>query len=363
MSSIWGKYFTVDIFGESHGSKIGVVLNGLPSGVQLDLDRIQAFMDRRRAGSEAWTTSRREPDKLNIVSGFFEGRTTGTPLCMMIDNTDTRSADYDTGLNRPGHADYSGSERYGGFNDPRGSGHFSGRLTAPLVFAGAVAAQIVSASGVFAATHIERIADVQDKRFDAVTVDKAVADKLAAMRFPLIDASLQQGMQQRVIDAAETDNSVGGVIECAVVGLPAGLGSPMTQGVESRLTSLLFSIPAIKGVEFGDGFGLTAMTGSEANDEYEKKGSRIVTTTNHNGGILGGITTGMPVVFRAAVKPTSSIALPQKTVNLKTGKAQTLKVQGRHDPCIVPRAVAVVEAAAYISMLDLMLERSANHGI
>lgn len=363
MSSVWGKHFVVDIFGESHGEMIGAVLSSLPSGVPIDMDAIQAFMDRRKAGSEAWSTKRHEPDKPHIVSGLYGGRTTGTPLCMIIENTDTRSKDYDEGLNRPGHADYTGSVRYGGFNDPRGGGHFSGRLTAPLVFAGAVAQQILSRHGIYAATHIRCIADVEDERFNPVFVSAELADTLKAMRFPLINTAKQADMEQRVIAAAKEKDSVGGVIECAICGVPAGLGSPMMHSVESRLASLLFSIPAVKGVSFGEGFGFAARRGSEAGDAYEKSGDHIVTTTNHNGGILGGITSGMPVVFSVAVKPTPSIGKPQRTVNLKTHEFETLETHGRHDPCIVPRAIAVVEAAANICMLDLMLERRTYHGI
>lgn len=357
MSSIWGKHFTVDIFGESHGQKIGVVINGVTPGISLELEKLQAFMDRRKAGSEAWSTKRREPDKFNIVSGFADGKTTGTPLCMFIDNTDTRSKDYQQGLNRPGHADYTGSIRYNGFNDPRGGGHFSGRLTAPLVFAGAVAAQILETKGIFAATHIQRIYNVQDESFDYTNISEDQAQTLKSMRFPLIDVSKQSDMEQRVKDAATSKDSVGGVIECAVVGVPEGIGSPMMDSVESRISSLLFSIPAVKGVSFGAGFGFSDMLGSNANDEFIKDGERIKTTTNNNGGVLGGISNGMPIVFQAVIKPTPSISKPQNTVNLITKQSEMIEIKGRHDPCIVPRAVAVIEASACICILDLLLER------
>lgn len=357
MSSIWGKHFTVDIFGESHGQMIGVVINGVTPGISLNLENIQAFMNRRKAGSEAWSTKRREPDEFNIVSGFADGKTTGTPLCMFIDNTDTRSKDYQQGLNRPGHADYTGSIRYNGFNDPRGGGHFSGRLTAPLVFAGAVAAQVLEAKGIFAATHIRKIQDIQDKTFDYTNIPKDLSETLKSMRFPLIDVSKQASMEQQVMNAAASGDSVGGVIECAVVGVPAGIGSPMMDSIESRLSSLLFSIPAVKGVSFGAGFGFADMLGSKANDEYIKDGEQIRTTTNNNGGILGGISNGMPIVFQTIIKPTPSISKPQKTVNLNTKESEMIEINGRHDPCIVPRAVAVVEAAACICILDLLMER------
>lgn len=357
MSSIWGKHFIVDIFGESHGQKIGVVINGVTPGISLELKKIQAFMDRRKAGSEAWSTKRREPDEFTIVSGFANGKTTGTPLCMFIDNTDTRSKDYQQGLNRPGHADYTGNIRYNGFNDPRGGGHFSGRLTAPLVFAGAVAAQILKAKGVFAATHIRQIQDVQDKPFDYTNIPDTLAQELKSMRFPLMDISKQSEMEQRVKTASASGDSVGGVIECAVVGVPAGVGNPIMDSVESRLSSLLFSIPAVKGVSFGAGFGFADMLGSEANDQYIKDGELIKTKTNNNGGVLGGISNGMPIVFQTVIKPTPSVSKPQKTVNLSTKESEIIEIKGRHDPCIVPRAVAVIEAAVCICILDLLMER------
>lgn len=356
MSSIYGKTFTIDIFGESHGSNVGVVIGGLPSGVSLDMELIQSFMNRRRAG-EAWSTKRTEADIPRIVSGYYNGKTTGTPLCMLVDNADTKSEDYSSGINRPGHADYTGSVRYNGCNDPRGGGHFSGRLTAPLVFAGAVASQILETKGVFAATHISQIAGVSDKSFDFTSITKQQADALKSTRFALVDENCKEKMTQKIADAADAGDSVGGEIECAVVGIPAGIGSPMMDGMESRLSSLIFAIPAVKALSFGAGAAFAGMKGSEANDAYTLDGDRITAVTNNNGGILGGITNGMPIVFRAVIKPTASISLPQQTVNLATGKQETLRVKGRHDPCIVPRAVPVIEAAACICVLDMMMER------
>ena len=363
MSSIWGRHFTVDIFGESHGKQIGVVLNGLPPGVRLNLDAIQAFLDRRRAGSDAWSTKRREPDVFDIVSGFADGHTTGTPLCALCANTNARSKDYAARPNRPGHADYTGHVRYGGFGDHRGGGHFSGRLTAPLVFAGAVAAQILAEKGIYAACHISRIADVCDSRFDMAHISKGQLDKLRTMRFPLIDETKRADMEQRIKDAMAENDSVGGVIEGAVIGMPPGVGSPMFRSVESVLSSMLFSVPAVKGISFGAGFGFAAMRGSAANDPYAMEDGRIVTTTNNNGGILGGITNGMPIVFQVAAKPTASIGQPQKTVNLDTQQPETITISGRHDPCIVPRAAAAIEAAACVCMLDILMERGTYHGI
>lgn len=356
MSSIWGRHFTIDIFGESHGPKIGVVINGLEPGTVLDFPQLRAFLDRRRAGSEAWSTKRHEADDFEIVSGYANGFSTGTPLCVLFHNSAQRSSDYDERINRPGHADYTGYVRYNGFNDPRGGGHFSGRLTAPLVFSGAVASQVLAKKGIYAATHIRRIADIEDAAFEATNITSEQAQCLAVMRFPLIDEAKREAMEAAIKQAASEGNSVGGIVECAVCGLPAGLGSPMFDTVESRLASLLFAVPAVKGVSFGSGFGFAEMRGSEANDAYAVKDGKVVTETNHNGGVLGGITNGMPVVFEAAIKPTASISKPQQTVNLKTMEQETVAVKGRHDACIVPRAAAVIEAAAYVCMLDLVIE-------
>ena len=356
MSSIWGRHFTIDIFGESHGSNIGVVINGLEPGTVLDFPQLRAFLDRRRAGSEAWSTKRHEADDFEIVSGYANGFSTGTPLCVLFHNSAQRSSDYDERINRPGHADYTGFVRYNGFNDPRGGGHFSGRLTAPLVFSGAVAAQVLAKKGIYAATHVRRIADIEDAAFDPTAVSSEQAQRLAAMRFPLIDEAKREAMEAAIKLAASEGDSVGGIVECAVCGLPAGLGSPMFDTVESRLASLLFAVPAVKGISFGSGFGFAQMRGSEANDAYAVKEGKVVTETNHNGGVLGGITNGMPVVFEAAIKPTASISKPQQTVNLKTMEQETVAVKGRHDACIVPRAAAVIEAAAYVCVLDLVIE-------
>lgn len=357
MSSIWGRHFIVDIFGESHGPKIGAVITGIPAGTVLDFPRIRDFLGRRRPGTEAWSTKRGEADDFEIVSGYFNGHSTGTPLCVLFHNTAQRSSDYDETPNRPGHADYTGHVRYNGYNDPRGGGHFSGRLTAPLVFAGAVAAQILEPYGIYAATHIRRIEDIEDVPFDKTNIEKELAQKLASMRLPIIDESKHKAIEGAIHSAASKGDSVGGTVECAVCGVPAGLGSPFFDTVESSLASLLFAIPAVKGVSFGAGFAFAKMRGSSANDAYRLKDGHIITTTNNNGGVIGGITTGMPLVFETVIKPTPSIAHPQQTVNLKTLEAETLEIKGRHDACIVPRAAAAVEAAAFVCVLDLLMER------
>lgn len=358
MSSIYGKNFTVDIFGESHGSAIGCVIGGLLSGIELDMEKIQAFMDRRRAKGQVWATKRKEGDVPKIVSGLYNGSTTGTPLCMLIENTDTRSRDYQKGLNRPGHADYSGRVRYRGFNDPRGGGHFSGRLTAPLVFAGAVASQVLEQKSILAATHVSSIAGVPDEKFDYTNINETLSGELKKKPLAVIDDTCGENMLVKIKEAAEQGDSVGGEIECAIVGVPAGVGSPMMNGVESRLSSLLFSIPAIKAVSFGAGHDFTGMKGSQANDEYALIDEQMTALSNNNGGIIGGITNGMPIVFSVVIKPTPSISKQQKTVNLHTKQDEMLEIKGRHDPCIVPRAVAVVEAAACIAVLDLIMEGS-----
>lgn len=351
--SVWGKNITVDIFGESHGPSIGAVISGLKPGVLLDMDKIQSMLDRRKAGSEEWSTKRGEPDVFSVISGLKDGRTTGAPLCAVCENKTAHSSDYPEGLNRPGHADYTASVRYGGHNDPRGGGAFSGRLTAPLVFAGAVAAQILEPVGIYAAAHIKQIADVHDTGFDMTLISTEQANGLKASRFPLIDETKKQKMLSRITGAAAEGDSVGGVIECALCGVPAGLGGEYFGSIEGALSSILFAIPAVKAVSFGAGAGLAEMKGSEANDSYAMNDGKIVTLTNNNGGILGGISSGMPIVFEVVIKPTPSISKPQRTVNLNTLEPETIEIKGRHDPCIVPRAVPVIEAAAMIAILDL----------
>lgn len=357
MSSMTGERIKLSIFGESHGEAIGCVLDGLPAGETLDMEAIEAQMLRRAPGRDKTATTRQESDTPHILSGILNGRTTGAPLAMVIQNQNQRSGDYEnlSRLPRPGHADYTGFVRYGGFNDVRGGGHFSGRLTAPLVFAGAVCRQILGRRGVAVGSHILQIADVQDKRFDPIRVTAGQLETLSALRFPLLEPEKEAPMRQAVEAARLDADSVGGIIEAAACGLPAGLGSPMFGGVENRLAPLLFGIPAVKGVEFGDGFGFAALRGSEANDAYYyDEDGKVATKTNHNGGILGGITSGMPLVVRLAVKPTSSIGKPQQTVDLIKGENAELVVKGRHDPCIVLRAVPVVEAALAIGLLDLL---------
>ena len=319
------------IFGESHGPAIGVVLEGVPAGLELDLDFIRAQLARRAPGQNAMTTARKETDEPELLSGVFEGRTTGGPLCAVIFNTDTRSRDYAKlkDLPRPGHADYAGFVRYRGCNDYRGGGHFSGRLTAPLVFAGAVAQQVLGGHGVTVAARISNVAGIPDPT--------------------------PEEMEGAILAAKADGDSVGGRIACAVTGLPAGLGDPdFGCNVEGVFSQYLFAVPAVKAVGFGLGTGFAEIRGSQANDPFYMDGGTVRTRTNHAGGINGGITNGMPVTFEVTIRPTPSIGREQDTVDLSTGSDAKLSVTGRHDPCILPRAVPVIEAAAALAACQVL---------
>lgn len=359
MSSTWGNQIKLSIFGESHGPGIGVVLDGLPAGEAVQQEELLLQMARRAPGRDKTATPRREEDMPEILSGMLDGRTTGAPLCAVIRNTNTRSRDYSQlkNLPRPGHADYTGMLRYGGYNDVRGGGHFSGRLTAPLVFAGAVCRQILARRGVFIGGHIYSIGSVCDDPMDPAAVTAQLLNELSRQSFCLLNPQAEAPMRELVEQARMEQDSVGGIVECAAVGLPAGVGSPMFGGVENVAASLLFGIPAVKGVEFGAGFAAARMRGSQHNDPfYYSEDGRVLTSTNNAGGALGGITTGMPLLVRVAVKPTASISQPQQTVDLSKHQAAQLQVTGRHDPCIVPRAVPVVESAVAIAVMELMKE-------
>ena len=331
MSGIFGMNIKMAIYGESHGKSIGVVLDGLPPGLALDEAAIAAEMARRAPGQNALSTARKESDTVEIQSGFFNGFTTGTPLCARIVNSDQHSKDYSILADkmRPGHADYAGHVRYQGFNDYRGGGHFSGRLTAPLCIAGGICLQLLENEGVSIRARVNEIGGAHDEK----------------------------EMHDKIMQAKAEGDSVGGVIECVAEGVPAGLGGALFGGMESRISAAVFGIPAVKGIEFGAGFASARLRGSENNDEFCINGGRIETRGNNCGGILGGITDGMPLVFRAAVKPTPSIAKPQRSVDLRTLEETTIEIHGRHDACIVPRAVPCVEAAAAIAIYDAWLAR------
>lgn len=360
MSSEFGKKVRISIFGQSHSEAIGVVMDGLPVGEEIDLEQVQAFLERRAPGRNAYSTPRKEADTARVLSGLFEGKTCGAPLCAIIENTNTRSQDYDKlkDLPRPGHADYTAWIKYAGANDHRGGGHFSGRLTAPLCFAGAVCKQILERRGIHIAAHILSIHGVQDMPFDAVSIDADTLRTVGEKAFPVLDDAAGEKMQAEIAAAKERGDSVGGIVECIVTGLPVGVGEPMFDGLESVLAAAVFAIPAVKGVEFGTGFGVAELFGSENNDDfiYDTDG-RVKTKTNHHGGSLGGISSGMPLVFRAAFKPTPSIGMEQDTISISKRENDKLAVTGRHDPCIVPRAVPVAEAAAAAAILDLLCRR------
>ena len=365
MRANFGEHFKLTIFGESHGPAIGVVLDGLPAGARIDEAYIAGQMARRAPGNDPTATARKEADAVRILSGVLSGRATGAPLCAMIENTNTRSSDYgNIAANmRPGHADYAGYVKYGGMNDPRGGGHFSGRLTAPLVFAGSVARLLLKEKGVAVGAHIAAIAGERDARFDPVNVDVWTLDRLAESRFPLLQPDKEAAMRAAVAAARADRDSVGGVIECAAVGVRAGIGSPFFGSVESVVSQLAFSVPAVKAIEFGDGMAMAEMRASAANDAMRMDGENVVCESNHNGGITGGITNGMPVIFRAAIKPTPSIAQPQRTIDITKRENAILEIAGRHDPCIVPRAVVVMESILAIALCELMMDDAAQRAL
>ncbi|WP_312641767.1 chorismate synthase [Hydrogenoanaerobacterium sp.] len=356
--SVWGRNnLKLSIFGESHGAAIGVVIDGLSAGEPIDMEELKAFCARRAPGKSSTSTKRKEADIPQILSGMLNGKTTGAPLCAVIQNSDTHSQDYDNlkTTARPGHADYTAFLRYSGANDVRGSGHFSGRLTAPLVIAGGIAKQLLRHRGIEVGAHILSVQNVKDRAFDAATVTAQELLKIQGKEFPVIDDQSGEMMIQQIEMAAKHLNSLGGVVECCAVGFPAGVGSPMFDGIENILSSILFGIPAVKGVEFGAGFDATRMTGAENNDYYCIRDGEICTETNNHGGILGGISSGMPITMRVAFKPTPSISRTQRTVNFVTKEECELVVKGRHDPCVVPRAVPCVEAAAAFALLSLLV--------
>ena len=336
------------IFGESHGPAIGVVLEGVPAGLELDLEQVQKELDRRKPGQDPTATARKESDLVEVLSGVFEGKTTGAPLAMVIRNSDQHSKDYESirYTPRPSHGDYAGFIKSKGCLDYRGGGHFSGRLTAPLVAAGAVAKQVLAGRGVQVGAHISSIYGICDAALEDPEELKAVAAK----SFPVLNDSKGEEMRQAILEAKEEQDSVGGAIECAVTGLPAGLGAPdFGCNVEGIFSQYLFAVPAVKGIEFGAGVAFSLMRGSEANDPFAVEDGKVVTKTNHAGGINGGITNGMPVTFEVTIRPTPSISLPQESVDLRTGEETEIEIHGRHDPCIVPRAVPVIEAAAALA--------------
>lgn len=356
MSGMWGSKIKLSIFGESHGNAIGITIDGLPAGFSIDMDKIMMEMSRRAPGKSSLSTPRKESDIPEILSGYFEGKTTGTPLCAIIRNSNTKSKDYSKlkDVMRPGHADYTGAVRYKGFNDYRGGGHFSGRITAPLVFAGAICKQILEVKGIIVSAHINSIGKIKDCSFLESDISDELLNSFKENELPLINTKLEDEMRQEILSTRSSGDSIGGTIECAILGVSPGIGDPFFDSVESTLAHLMFSVPAVKGIEFGKGFDISKMRGSEANDEYYLENGNIKTKTNNNGGILGGITNGMPIIFNVAIKPTASIFKEQNTVNIVTMEETTLCIEGRHDPCIVQRSLPVIEAVAAIGITELM---------
>ena len=351
MSSTYGENLKLSIFGQSHGPAIGMTLDGIPAGLPVDTDKLQAFLNRRAPGQNDWSTPRKEEDRPEFLGGILDGYTCGAPIAAVIYNKNTRSGDYDNlkSCPRPGHADYTAQIKYGGFQDAAGGGHFSGRLTAPLCIAGGLCKQWLEEIGIQIAAHIQSIGGVMDESFDFVSP----ALDMVNLDFPVLDEQKGLLMRECIAEARSHNDSVGGSIQCAITGLPAGLGEPMFGGVENRIAQIVYGIPAVKGILFGE--DCRAYHGSEYNDTFVSIKKSVCTKTNHCGGILGGITNGMPVIFEVTLKPTPSIAQPQETLNVSTGVISPLEVKGRHDPCIIPRAVPVVEAAAAIAIYDLIL--------
>lgn len=355
MKNTLGNNLTVTLFGESHGAAIGAVIDGIAPGLCVDEEYIRAMLSRRRPAG-AVSTARQEADQFSILSGVYEGKTTGTPICIIIPNSDTRSTDYDDTrwLARPSHADFTANCKYHGNEDFRGGGHFSGRITAAIVAAGAIAMSALNQKGIVIGTHIKRCAGIEDRDFCCLSED---INALSSMNFPVLDANVAQRMTEKIKAAKAEGDSVGGLLETAVIGLDAGLGEPWFDTVESMLSHALFSVPAVKGVEFGAGFALADMKGSEANDPFCIVDGKVATATNNSGGINGGITNGMPVLFRCAVKPTPTLSREQQTVNIKDMTEALLASKGRHDPCIAHRACVVVDCITALVIADMLCGR------
>lgn len=362
MASYWGKHIHISIFGQSHSTAIGVTIDGLPAGESIDLDALSFFLKRRAPGNSPFSTPRKEADFPEFLCGMVNDITCGAPLTAMIHNTNTRSQDYSKlkDCPRPAHADYTAHMKYRGYQDVAGGGHFSGRLTAPLCIAGGICLQILSRYGIEIGAHIASVGSVFDTPFSPLGETEDTFAQLKSSSFPVMDEKTGTDMKAVIETARNQGDSVGGVVECMAMGLPVGLGNPMFEGLESRLASMLFSIPAVKGAEFGAGFESATLFGSQNNDPFYLDGSTVRTRTNHSGGILGGISNGMPLLLRAAFKPTPSISKEQQSISLSQQKNIPLNIVGRHDPCIVPRAVPVVEAAVAIVLLDALLDRNTD---
>lgn len=359
MSNTFGNHIKISVAGQSHSKGMGVIIDGLPAGFCIDMDALQTFLNRRAPGQNVFSTKRKEADKPEFLSGLINNCTCGAPILATIQNTDTHSSDYESfkAIPRPSHADYTAQMKYNGFQDVAGGGQFSGRLTAPLCVAGGICLQLLEQENIHILAHIKQIHSQKVPDIPYTDESKKELLKLRQKDFPVLDETVGENMKQIILNASQSGDSVGGIIECFVFGLPAGIGEPLFDRMESRISSAIFSIPAIRGIEFGNGFSCAELYGSQNNDAFcVDAAGNVKTQTNHAGGILGGISNGMPVVFRVAVKPTPSIAKPQNSVDLTTKSETVLEIKGRHDPCIVQRAVPVIEAATAISLLDLLLD-------
>lgn len=356
MSSVFGDKIKVSVFGQSHSKAIGVTIDGLEAGFEIDFDELQNFLNRRAPGQSSLTTSRKEFDKPEFVSGLVGSVTCGAPLTALIFNQNTRSEDYKNIIDipRPSHADYTAQIKYNGYQDVSGGGHFSGRLTAPLCIAGGIAKQILKSKGIEVFAHISSIKNIKDDTFDKVNPEFEKLRETSKKDFPVLNDEKGKLMQKEILLAKEKLNSVGGTVECVITGVKPGLGNPNFDGIENKISSLIFGIPAVKGIQFGNGFDCESLYGSENNDDFYYKDDCVLTKTNNCGGILGGISNGMPIYFKTVLKPTPSIGKEQNSISLKDKKDAKLTVKGRHDPCIVARAVPCIEAVSALCILDLL---------
>ncbi|MCP4761991.1 MAG: chorismate synthase [archaeon] len=354
MQNTMGTYFSITSFGESHGSVIGIIIDGCPSGLKIDTHMIQRELNRRRPGQSKISTSRNEKDEVKIITGLRNDVSTGAPICMIIENKDKDSSKYDEVYvkPRPSHADYPAIKRFGKSVDLRGSGRFSGRNTAGFVMAGSIAKMLLSEIGINIAAYTKSINNIIDNNSYSIAQLKKSTEKNSVRT---VDSSLAEKMEIKVVETEKKKDSVGGIIACIIEGCPPGIGDPMFNSLESKISSAVFSVPAVKGIEFGIGFKATEMNGSQHNDSYEIKNKKIITKSNNSGGIIGGISTGMPITFNVAIKPTASIGIEQETVDLLKMENTTIKIEGRHDPCIVPRAVPVIEAITAVTLVDMMI--------
>lgn len=360
MSTTYGKNLKITIYGGSHDSEIGIIAEGLPEGISVDVEELERFMKRRAPGQNQYSTKRREPDKPVFLSGITEGVTNGDKLHAVIYNTNQRSSDYSdmTFIPRPSHADFAARMKYGENVDLRGGGHFSGRLTAPMCIVGGICLQYLASRGIHIGAHVYSVGNAYDTPFDMVELDVNTLQSAGCSDFPTIDERSGERMRNIIEEARLDCDSVGGIVECAAIGLPAGLGEHMFDGVENRISAIVFGIPAVKGIEFGAGFECAKKRGSENNDPFYTDGKKIYTKTNNAGGILGGMTSGMPLIFRAAMKPTPSIYKTQNSVDMVSMTNCELTIKGRHDPCVVIRAVPVFEAATAIALTDIILDEN-----